>query len=395
MPVTNTQDSYDITSIGVRHINPSIMEGEHVIGSILGDRAAIPIVRYGPTYLVDAFIYGGITIPSTLTCNPGVVDASPQAEFSYQWQADGVDIVGATDNEYTTDENDDGVVFRCVVDATNFLGTVQSTTSTITAELIEPIRVEEQAFYSITGLNQKGYQDVMVSRAALITGMAAPNRLDVLTDVQMTISGLWVEDRFDVMAQYHYAVSGLEVDDYQQAYVNECYAITFYTYDQDLVILNPGAENDMTDWTVTSGVFRIRTTDPAPHSGTKYFAGGTGTTTCAAYQDVALPGGVLTDVDANEKAISIEFYQSSDADRDRVHIYLEFFDAGMGSLGTEDGSFETATKRNIWTEVQTSPSLIPPLTRTIRVHMKMVWVSGGGSNDGYADDILLKLWTNT
>lgn len=52
--------------------------------------------------------------------------------FTYQWQINGIDIAGATNDEYTIVLSDSGQQITCVVTATNIAGSVSATSNTIT-----------------------------------------------------------------------------------------------------------------------------------------------------------------------------------------------------------------------------------------------------------------------
>src|SRR5690606_27306256 len=60
-----------------------------------------------PVNLVAPSITGKAEVAKKLTADPGEWDTEGLT-FSYQWQADGVDIPGATDKKYTVTEQDQG-----------------------------------------------------------------------------------------------------------------------------------------------------------------------------------------------------------------------------------------------------------------------------------------------
>ena len=73
-------------------------------------------------------ISGRATVGQTLTVTDGDWDGTPPIEFTYQWQyaKTATDIVAATGNTYTIDEEDIGKTLRCVVTATNPLTIAQA-----------------------------------------------------------------------------------------------------------------------------------------------------------------------------------------------------------------------------------------------------------------------------
>ena len=70
-----------------------------------------------PINLVAPSISGKAEVGKKLTADPGEWDTDGLT-FSYQWQADGVDIPGATAKKYTVTAADQGKVITVVVTAT-------------------------------------------------------------------------------------------------------------------------------------------------------------------------------------------------------------------------------------------------------------------------------------
>lgn len=67
-------------------------------------------------------ISGTVAEGEILTATPGTWEAYPAPTFTYQWQADGVNIVGATNNQYTLTASDIGKTITVEVTATNLSG---------------------------------------------------------------------------------------------------------------------------------------------------------------------------------------------------------------------------------------------------------------------------------
>lgn len=61
-----------------------------------------------------------------IDCGNGIWDANPDPTYTYQWQADQTDIVGATANEYTLTSNEVGKMMRVKVTATNSEGSADA-----------------------------------------------------------------------------------------------------------------------------------------------------------------------------------------------------------------------------------------------------------------------------
>jgi hypothetical protein len=262
MPVTNTQDEWNRRRIDVRHINPSIMEGEHGHTSMFGQGSAVPIVRYAPTFLVQPSISGSFRIPSVLTCNPGVIDASPQAQLSYQWKANGSSIMGEIHRTLTTIQAFDNFEITCEVTAVNFLGVVVGESNEITADLVEPINNWDLSHFSITGLTQKNQQNVFKVDTLITTGISMDQRTDVLQQTILITSGMDVEFRNDMMSHTVATISGLGPGNGGYMHDLDVYTIWQPTRLADISLINPSAETgDMTGWNVTSGTIIARSTD--------------------------------------------------------------------------------------------------------------------------------------
>ena len=174
---TQSQDEFKTRSIDTVHLNPSIMEGDHHYSSILGSGAAIPIVRFEPVFLVSPTVSGSAVIPGILTCVPGVVSASPSPTYTYQWQSNGVNISGETNNSLTTDGTMDATNITCIVEAENFLGLVTDVSNGVYVEILEPLRLEEQDYVVITGLNQEGQQNLNDFCGIVVDGLSIDGQL--------------------------------------------------------------------------------------------------------------------------------------------------------------------------------------------------------------------------
>lgn len=393
MPITYTQDEFETRSVDVKHINPSIMEGERLSTSILGPNVAVRLERYPPTNLQPPVISGDFKIPSTLVCSEGVWDAAPQPLFTYQWYHDGNPIPGATSNQWTSSLSFDAQSITCIVTATNNQDSASQESNNIIVELILPIRVEEQRFGIVSGLNQEHQQNLNHFRGMVTTGLWVDDYVTAMTHKVNVISGLWVENRLDTEFFNVAAVSGIQIENTSFVVVNDIYMTEFFEFIEAAVVQNHNAELDLANWTVTSGTLGIRTSNPSPAEGTKYFFGGD-TANTTAHQDIVIPVGHHGLVDNSEFFTELNWKQSSFDTQDKVALSVQYLDAGNLPLGI--GNFEVgsiAAPEQVWTKYNPGLTLVPPLTRTIRIHMNFERISGIISN-GYVDDIKLNFWKN-
>jgi len=153
-----------------------------------------------------------------------------------------------------------------------------------------------------------------------------------------------------------------------------------------LSITNPGSESGVSGWTSSLGTLISKVGGsgfPAARTGSNYFAFSNNSNGMA-YQDVAVPGGANAVVDAGTATAVISYWQAAlAANNDKGRIDLEFFDAGMVSLGTvtnPDNSPGAAFVNYI------ASGTIPALTRTIRIKLVGTWVTGS-SCDALFEDI--------
>lgn len=189
MTITNTQEVFKPRAVKPVSLNPSIMEGEKLITSLLGPSSALEIERYASTNLIAPIISGIDRIPSTLVCFPGVWEGSPRPAFSFQWLGDGVAIPGETNDTLTTDPSQADVEFTCSVLGENILGFEEVLSSnSIIAKLVEPINVLEEDIY-------------------VISGLGAPSRVTTFNVDTYVISGLGIESSQSVFSFDVYIVT--------------------------------------------------------------------------------------------------------------------------------------------------------------------------------------------
>jgi hypothetical protein len=85
-----------------------------------------------PVNAVLPVIFGSAQVGQTLSCSQGTWSGSTPQSYSYQWQADGTSIGGATSSTYVVQAADQGHTLTCEVTATNSAGH-QAATSAGTA----------------------------------------------------------------------------------------------------------------------------------------------------------------------------------------------------------------------------------------------------------------------
>lgn len=151
---------------------------------------------------------------------------------------------------------------------------------------------------------------------------------------------------------------------------------------------NPGAETgDLTGWTSLVGAPAAVVSTVAgtlPRSGSYFFTGGAAVRSVQR-QNVAVPLGNQTNVDANLGVCNVEYW-STNANTDFTSVTLQFVSAGGIVIGTWVGPYETNT--GAYTK-KTYAAKMPALTRSVNIDLNM-YRQSGTPNDGNFDD--LRLW---
>jgi len=399
MPVTNTQDEWNGRRIDVRHINPSIMEGERGHTSMFGQGSAVAIFRYAPFFLVQPSISGSFKIPSILTCNPGVISASPQALLYFQWQANGIDIPGETNRKITTSLAFDSYELTCEVTAVNFLGVAVGESNGITAELIEPIVNEEFMHYAVTGLNQEMQQNIFDNDVLITTGISMSQRVDVQQQIILIPTGMWVALRSDTMSCTGAVITGLNGDNQGQLFDQDVYTIWIPTPQPDLPLINGSAEvGDMTGWTVTAGT--IVATNIAQQGTTLprvtdkwYFSSHLSLkVTASMNQVVDFDSGDFTDIDAGivmaQFSALMETY--TDNFNHTLGINMEFLDDADVVTGIVSNSYRPEQSMD-WQGNYCDLTYVPPLSRKVRLTLNFI-TSPSHDSKVYADEIRIEVF---
>jgi len=382
MPITNTQEVYEIRSISGVHINPSIMEGSQQLTSILGPNRGLEIVRYAPFFTVNALLTGEPGIPSWLECSAGVVDASPQAFRSYQWYADDDPIDGATSNRFRTTNAYDGKTMKCIVRAFNILGEAFSESNELLVSVIEPIFVREADYYPITGLGTDNAETVLNMRFFPITGMSVP-------DAQ-TIFGLAM-----------YPITGMAFFETLNVPLLDIYTANFFTLQRTFSVSNAGAESGSSaGWTIVSGSFNS-VSGPAK-AGSRYFKSETQNVLSKITRTISISDSAdLAIVAAGNGLARVSYSATNGAvysnDSDEVRVYIEALDASNAVVATLDQwgwvapDWKGGTS-NIWSDFPGLPELLPVTTTQLRIVIEFSSENTTTGNDCQIDEISLQLF---
>lgn len=156
------------------------------------------------------------------------------------------------------------------------------------------------------------------------------------------------------------------------------------------LILNQGAENGMTDWTITLGIAEslnaLQCAGINPYIGSKYFAIG-------GLCDHSDTGIVVQNIDVTSYAAMIDAaslpvnfggHLSDYGGVDLPEMRILFYDVNSTLIGTSN---TLSTLNNTWTYLSET-QMIPALTRTIQVELKGTR-NGGTDNDSYFDEVFL------
>jgi len=182
------------------------ISGSHIPGVYIQSASAAPVNTVAP--VVTGVGYAGQTMSTT----NGTWTGSPTG-YSYQWQANGVDIFGATSSTYVVTIDKEGAEIRCVVTATNAGGSTDANSNAVhnwipsddtslhahwDAANESTITASGDEVSSIADQGPNGY-DLTVNANYVYTGTRDENGLNVLdfdgdgymqsTDFQMPADG--------------------------------------------------------------------------------------------------------------------------------------------------------------------------------------------------------------
>lgn len=381
MPITNTQELYEVRSISPVHINPSIMEGAQQLTSILGPDRGKLIVRYAPNFTTNVLLTGEAGIPSWLECSPGVVDASPQAFRSYQWYSDNVIIIGAITNRFQTSNAYDGKVLKCIVRAFNLLGEDFSESNTITATVIEPIFLREADYYPITGLGTDNVETVLNLSLIPLTGMSVDNNVTNFGVAMYPITGM---GSFNALSADHF----------------DAYVMGFYTLMRTLSVSNNGAESASTaGWTIESGSF-ASVAGPAK-SGARFFRSSTINVLSTITRVIPITEvGDLAQIAAGNVAAKVSYWATNDytnsSNAGEMRVYLKALDAGGVTVATLNQFGWVIplqkTESNLWYLFDYVAESLPVTTTQLRIIIEFASENVINGNCCNLDEISLQLF---
>lgn len=388
MPITITQEIYEIRSISPVHINPSIMEGEQQRTSIIGPQRGDTIERYAPIWLSVPQITGDPGIPNIMFCTPGTVDASPSAFRSYHWYVDGVSAqygVGPSFAFFQTDAFMDSKYLTCTVVATNQVGSASATTDPVFVSLIEPVIVGEHYIFGVTG-------------------MPALDHLTVFMDEIAVLTGMWVDDHVTTFSDDIFIVTGTDLMDHIGIQHLDVYGSEFMTVLSSFAPGNPGAESGITGWTVSGGTLQsVTVTPPTGTTGTKAFRGPNTANISVTFSQVEdISASYDDEIDTGNCYLSMGFYAAKEGSATydgTFRGYYELLDGSNVVLATRDyfgivepRNLDYGSLSNNWSYYGSPPEPVPVGTRKVRVIFNLPGESTAGrGNICLIDQISLKL----
>ncbi|HKZ14577.1 MAG TPA: DUF3616 domain-containing protein [Solirubrobacterales bacterium] len=125
---------YEATGADVGHQVACEVTATNAVGSASETSAAVTVVAAlaSPANVAVPTISGPAHVGGALTCSPGEWTANPAPTFAYEWQRDGSEIAGTTADSYTATAGDAGHQIRCVVTATNSVGSTSEPSAAVT-----------------------------------------------------------------------------------------------------------------------------------------------------------------------------------------------------------------------------------------------------------------------
>jgi hypothetical protein len=110
-----------------------VVTATNAAGSASASSAAVT-VQAAPQNLAAPTVAGVPHVGGTLSCSAGEWSGSPEPTFAYEWQRDGMAIVGAGASTYDEVAADGGHQVRCVVTATNAVGSASAASAAVTVQ---------------------------------------------------------------------------------------------------------------------------------------------------------------------------------------------------------------------------------------------------------------------
>lgn len=179
--MSSTQKLYSTTALSNVVLVPSIVEGRNGVNSIYGIGSSVPITRSPPVNITPPSIAGSLVIPSVLTCLPGSWQGSPKPSYSYRWFLDGVLVSDQTSNTFVTDFSMTDLSVYCELTASSTQGTVIITTNPVVVSILEPVQIEEAAYYVITGSPITARNVMVTHRFYVISGAPSVEQISLFS----------------------------------------------------------------------------------------------------------------------------------------------------------------------------------------------------------------------
>lgn len=101
------------------------------VAALYYGRRSFSVTPSGPTNTVAPAVTGTPTVGETLSCSTGTWSGTGTISYAYQWQRDGSNISGATSSTYTLVEADASTSVRCVVTATDDIGSTSANSNAV------------------------------------------------------------------------------------------------------------------------------------------------------------------------------------------------------------------------------------------------------------------------
>ena len=176
-----TNATYTLTQAEVGKVITVVAVHTDALGTVenpITSAATTAVANVNDETTGSVTIDGVLSNGEELTVNTSALaDNDGIGTYTYQWQADGVDIAGATDTTYTLTQNEIGKVITVVVVHTDALGTVEDPiTSEPTVTVTLPLTITIIAVDDIINLAE--------STATTLSGQVEPN-----SSVKLTMGG--------------------------------------------------------------------------------------------------------------------------------------------------------------------------------------------------------------
>lgn len=402
-----TQWDWKPNAIDFRPIEPSIREGEHIITSLYGNEATIPLAHTPPVNTTLPTIVGNIAIPNTLECLVGVWTGSPYPYFAYQWMANGIDIPGATEKTWVSDAAYDGQEITCEVRGYSNQGEQYVVTPVgVTIVLVVPDTVDLERHYILSGISTEKNNSMWENRSMMVSGMGALYASTIMRSVGYSITGLAANDRLDLNDKRTNVISGIGRNEALDVQGNMTSSIiTDDTYIPDLVegvpqnlrIINWTGNMNLIGWTADDPVYTQAYYNDVGNQ--RYFRGGDDLRNLDSeythmYQDIPVPDNWEADIDAGDCYVKTYWGQfNGNQHEDMANIKLEFYNSVGGFIAEDFGPGMFRANDDMWFPRESDDTPIPANTRFIRIVPEwLLNTSIGDNNEAYIREIRAEVW---